>query len=70
MREERRLSESSSPTQRILSVARIGVLEHRLSLAASTLDSKYTLVKVVWNMRFDRSASEPIYSQNRFIYSF
>ena len=34
------------------------------SLAASTLDSKYTLVKVVWNMRFERSASEPIYSQN------
>jgi hypothetical protein len=34
------------------------------SLAASTLDSKYTLVKVVWNMRFDRSASDPIYSQN------
>jgi hypothetical protein len=34
------------------------------SLAASTLDSKYTLVRVVWNMRFDRSASEPVYSQN------
>jgi hypothetical protein len=34
------------------------------SLAVSTLDSKYTLVKVVWNMRFDRSASEPVYSQN------
>jgi hypothetical protein len=34
------------------------------SLAASTLDSNYTLVKVVWNMCFDRSASEPIYSQN------
>ena len=34
------------------------------SLAASSLDSKYTLVKVVWNMRFDRSAQEPIYSQN------
>jgi hypothetical protein len=34
------------------------------SLEASTLDSKYTLVKVVWNMRFDRSASEPVYSQN------
>ena len=34
------------------------------SLTASTLDSKYTLVKVVWNMRFDRSGSEPIYSQN------
>ena len=34
------------------------------SLAASKLDAKYTLVKVVWNMRFDRGASEPIYSQN------
>jgi hypothetical protein len=34
------------------------------SLAASALDSKYTLVKVVWNMRFDRSGNEPIYSQN------
>ena len=34
------------------------------SLAASMLDSKYTLVKVVWNMRFDRNASEPIYSRN------
>jgi len=34
------------------------------SLAASTLDSKYTLVRVVWKMRFDRSGSEPIYSQN------
>ena len=32
-------------------------------LATSTLDSRYTLVKVVWKMRFDRS-SEPIYSQN------
>src|SRR5215469_1113964 len=34
------------------------------SLEASTLDSKYTLVKVVWNMRFDRAGSEPIHSQN------
>jgi len=34
------------------------------SLEASTMDSKYTLAKVIWNMRFDRSASEPIYSQN------
>lgn len=34
------------------------------SLAASSLDSNYTLVKVVWNMRFDRSESEQIYSQN------
>jgi hypothetical protein len=34
------------------------------SLEASALDSKYTLVKVIWNMRFDRSASEPKYSKN------
>ena len=34
------------------------------SLEGSTLDSKYTLVKVIWNMRFDRGASERIYSQN------
>jgi len=34
------------------------------SLEACTLDSKYTLVKTVWKMRFDRSASEPVYSQN------
>jgi hypothetical protein len=34
------------------------------SLAASMLDAKYTLVKVVWNMRFDRSASGPAYSQS------
>lgn len=34
------------------------------SLEASTLDSKYTLVKVIWNMRFERGASEPIDSQN------
>jgi hypothetical protein len=34
------------------------------SLEASTMDSKYTLVKVIWNMRFERSAGEPIVSQN------
>lgn len=34
------------------------------SIEASTLDSKYTLVKVIWNMRFDRSGSEPVFSQN------
>ena len=34
------------------------------SLTATTLDSKYTLAKVVWNMRFGRGASEPISSQN------
>jgi hypothetical protein len=38
------------------------------SLSASTLDSKYTLAKVVWNMRIDRSGSEPIYSQNAAAY--
>jgi hypothetical protein len=34
------------------------------SLEASALDSKYMLVKVIWNMRFDGSASEPKYSTN------
>src|SRR5262252_7714867 len=34
------------------------------SLEASTLDSRYTLVKVIWNMCFDRGAGKPIYSQN------
>src|SRR5215472_15529503 len=34
------------------------------TLAASMLDPKYTLVKVVWKMRFDRSAGEPVCSQN------
>ena len=34
------------------------------ALDASTLDSKYTLVKAIWNMRFERGASEPISSQN------
>jgi len=34
------------------------------SFELSTLDSKYTLVKVIWNMTFDRSASGPVRSQN------
>jgi hypothetical protein len=34
------------------------------SIEASALDSKYTRVRVIWNMRFDVSASEPKYSQN------
>ena len=34
------------------------------SFEASTLDSKYTLVKVIWNMRVERSASEPVCCQN------
>ena len=33
-------------------------------LEESPLDSKYTLVKVIWNMRFEHGASEPINSQN------
>lgn len=38
------------------------------SLEASTLDAKYTLVKVIWNMRFERSGSEPIHSRNSATY--
>src|SRR6185369_2595997 len=34
------------------------------SLTASSLDARYTLVKVVWKMRFERNASEPMYSEN------
>jgi len=34
------------------------------SLAATTLDSKYTLVRVVWKMRFERTAGDPIGSLN------
>jgi hypothetical protein len=34
------------------------------SLEVSTLDSKYTLVKVIWNMTFGRATGEPIQSQN------
>ena len=42
-----------------------GLVSSRIdSLEATVLDSKYTLVKVFWNMRFERSASEPIYCQN------
>ena len=33
-------------------------------LEASPLDSKYTLVKVIWNMRFRGNASEPRNSKN------
>jgi hypothetical protein len=42
-----------------------GLVSSRIeSLEASALDSKYTLVKVLWNMRFDRATREPVYSQN------
>ena len=34
------------------------------SMEASTLDSKYTLVKVIWKMRVERSSRESIYWQN------
>lgn len=40
------------------------VSSHIDALEAETLDSAYTLVKVLWNMRFERGASEPKYSQN------
>jgi len=38
------------------------------SLYGSNLDSKYVLVKVVWRMRFQRTATEPIYSENSATY--
>src|SRR5579862_9649613 len=34
------------------------------SLDVSALDSKYTLVRVIWDMAFDRGAGEPVHSQN------
>ena len=34
------------------------------SLEASALDSKYTMAKVIWSMRFARDLSQPIDSQN------
>jgi hypothetical protein len=37
---------------------------HIDSLEASALDSKYTLVKVTWNMRFEGEAGESKYSKN------
>lgn len=43
----------------------LGLVSSKIdSLEESTLDSKYTLAKVIWNMRFERGASEPNYSQN------
>lgn len=43
----------------------LGLLSSNIvSLETSILDSKYTLVKVIWNMRLDRGASEPACSQN------
>ena len=43
----------------------VGLTSSKLeSLEASRLDSKYTLVKTIWNMRFDRSGGESIYSHN------
>ena len=34
------------------------------SFEATALDSKYTFVKVIWNMRFEVGAGEPKYSRN------
>lgn len=41
----------------------VGLASSRVvSVEASPLDSKYTLVKVVWKMRFERAALAPIES--------
>ena len=43
----------------------LGLVSSKIhSLEETTLDSKYTLVRVVWNMQFERGATEPIDSQN------
>src|SRR6185437_15198023 len=43
----------------------VGLVSSKLeSFTTSILDSKYLLVKAVWNMRFERSGSEAIQSQN------
>ena len=39
----------------------LGLVSSRLErLEASTLDSKYALVKVVWRMRFERGFIQPV----------
>jgi hypothetical protein len=38
------------------------------SLEASAMDSKYTLVKVIWNMRFEGAGGEPRFSKNAATY--
>jgi hypothetical protein len=43
----------------------VGLVSSKIdSLEASKLDSKYVLVKVVWQMRFERGTREPLDSQN------
>jgi hypothetical protein len=43
----------------------LGLVSSKIhSLEETTLDSKYTLVRVVWNMRFERGVTEPIDNQN------
>lgn len=34
------------------------------SLEVFALDSKYTLIKVIWDMAFERVAGEPVHSRN------
>jgi hypothetical protein len=47
----------------------VGLVSFKInSLEASKLDSKYVLVKAVWQMRFQRGASEPVDSQNSTTY--
>ena len=38
------------------------------SLEASAMDSRYTLVRVSWNMRFEAATGEPTYSKNAATY--
>ena len=47
----------------------VGLLSSKIySLEASKLDSKYVLVKAVWQMRFERRAGDPVHSQNSTTY--
>jgi hypothetical protein len=47
----------------------LGLLSSKIdSLEASQLDSKYVLVKAVWQMRFERRTGEPVDSQNSTTY--
>ena len=47
----------------------VGLLSSKIeSLEASKLDSKYVLVKAVWQMRFERRTGEPLDSQNSTTY--
>ena len=47
----------------------VGLLSSKIdSLEASQLDSKYVLVKAVWQMRFEHRTGDPVDSQNSTTY--